>query len=248
LDKTPEALLVAILDPNRAVEDRYLAYTARTGSGREFTGLIAAESANSLTLRSANGVEAVFLRSELESLEGTRRSLMPEGFEHSLEADEWPDLIAFLTASRPEPKSFAGNRPETVRPDPAGVLRLRASAAEIHGDSLVFEPTYGNLGYWQSANDTAVWTLDVPRGGEFEIWLDWARPGGAGDGPALMEVQVGELRLKLSVPPTGSWDVYRQERVGRIRLEGGTVRMSMRAVPPLSGAVLDLREVRLVPR
>lgn len=248
LDKTPEALLVAILDPNRAVEDRYLGYTARTVSGQEFTGLIAAESANSLTLRSANGVEAVFLRSELESLEGTRRSLMPEGFEHSLEADEWPDLIAFLTASRPEPKSFAGNRPVTVRPDSMGVLRLRATMAEIHGDSLVFEPAYGNLGYWQSANDTAVWTLDVQRGEEFEVWLDWARPGGAGEAPARMELQVGEMRLKVSVPPTGSWDEYRQEAVGRIRLEGGTIRLSMRAVPPLSGAVLDLREVRLVPR
>ncbi len=246
VDKSPQALAIAILDPNRAVEERYLAYVARAASGREFTGLIASESPNNLTLRSAGGVEEVFLRGELKSLETTRRSLMPEGFEHSLDVANLADLIAYLSSNAPRPKSFPGNRPEQVRADPSGVLHLRASNAEIRGDSLVYEPAFGNLGYWQSENDVAAWTLQVSRGGEFEVWLDWARPGSGSTAP--LEMSAAGVPVLLEVPPTGSWEEYRQQKVGQVNLAMGLQRISLRAVPPLAGAVLDLREIRLVPR
>src|SRR5262249_6838860 len=41
--KSAEYLLIAILDPNRAVEARYLAYRAELRDGRVLTGLLAAE-------------------------------------------------------------------------------------------------------------------------------------------------------------------------------------------------------------
>jgi hypothetical protein len=40
----------------------------------------------------------VLLRSEIESLESTGRSLMPEGLEKDLSRQDLADLIAFLTA------------------------------------------------------------------------------------------------------------------------------------------------------
>lgn len=245
LDKSPEALLVAILDPNRAIEERYLGYVARTKGGREFTGIITSESPHSLTLRAANGVEEVFLRGELASLNSTRQSLMPEGFEHSLESDGLADLIAFVTAQGLRPKAFSGNQPEPVRPESSGALRLRAGNAEIFGDSLIFEPGYGNLGFWQSDTDFAAWTLEVPQGGEFNVWFDWARPGGIGSG--RMNLEVGGQSQGLTVPATGSWDQYQRRSLGRLKLEAGRQRVVLRATPPVQSAVLDLREVRLVP-
>ena len=245
VDKSPEALLVAILDPNRAVEERYMAHTARTRDGHEFTGIVAGETPNSVTLRTANGIEEVFLRADLASLESTRRSLMPEGFEHALEAPALADLIAFVSANGPKPKPSAGNRPELVRADPRGSLRLRAASAEIFGDSLVFEPGYGNLGFWQSDNDFAAWSVEVPRGGEFAVWLDWARPPGAGNGH--FQLQEGGQSLGLDVPFTGSWDNYRQRDFGRLTLTAGRHRLVLRPVPPIKSAALDLRELRLVP-
>ena len=95
-DKSIETLLVAILDPNRAVEARYVNYTAVTKDDREFSGVLASETANSITLRSANGEETI-LRADLVRLSSSGLSLMPEGFEGIFSPQDLADLIAFLT-------------------------------------------------------------------------------------------------------------------------------------------------------
>ncbi|HRI15075.1 MAG TPA: FG-GAP-like repeat-containing protein [Verrucomicrobiota bacterium] len=245
VDKSADALLVAVLDPNRAVEARYLSYSAETRSGRQFTGIIASESPNSLTLRGINGTEEVFLRNELVRSQSTGQSLMPEGFEHSLDAPALADLFAYVTASGPAPKKFAGNHPQTVSPDATGALRLLATVAEIFGDSLVYESRYHNLGYWQNENDRAAWTLQIPRGGEYDVWLDWARP--AGERTVTLRLDVAGVTREFIIPATGSWDTYQQTRLGQVRIEAGRQRVSVRGVPPLEAAILDLREIRLVP-
>jgi putative membrane-bound dehydrogenase-like protein len=97
-NKSPLYLLTEMLDPNRNVDTRYLSYVAVTRSGRTFTGLLASESATSITLRSQEGKEEVLLRAELEELQSTGKSLMPEGLEKELSKQEVADLIAYLTA------------------------------------------------------------------------------------------------------------------------------------------------------
>jgi putative membrane-bound dehydrogenase-like protein len=94
-DKPVETLLIAILDPNRAVEARYVNYMATTKDGREPSGIIVAETGNSITLRSQNSEETI-LRSDLESLTSSGLSLMPEGFEKSLTQQNLADIMAFL--------------------------------------------------------------------------------------------------------------------------------------------------------
>ena len=98
-DKSVPAMLVSILDPNRAVEARYLSYTARTKNDREISGVIAAETPNSLTLRTAGGTEEVVLRNDLKELTSSSLSLMPEGFEKTLMPQDLADLIAYLASS-----------------------------------------------------------------------------------------------------------------------------------------------------
>lgn len=245
VDKSVDALLTAILDPNQAIEERYLAYLAVTRAGREISGIVASETPNSLTLRSPNGTEDVLLRSELTSLVGTRRSLMPEGFEHALDVGGMADLIAYLTATGPRPKEFSGNRPELLHADPRGDWRLLAGTAEIYGDSLVYEAGHHNLGFWQSANDRAVWTLEVARAGVFEVSMEWACP--EADGHNRLGLETAEARLEIPIGRTGTWDDYRDQAVGRITLPAGRQRLVVRGVPPLRGAILDLRQLRLVP-
>ena len=48
-EKTPETLLVSILDPNRAFESRYASFTVATKDGRLITGLVASETADGVT-------------------------------------------------------------------------------------------------------------------------------------------------------------------------------------------------------
>jgi len=94
--KTPERLLVDILDPSREVDPRFQEYYVLTKSGRAITGIIAAESAGGLTLRRAEKTEETLLRSDIDSIQATTRSLMPDGLERMIGRQELADLIAYL--------------------------------------------------------------------------------------------------------------------------------------------------------
>ena len=55
-------MLTAILDPNRAVETKFLTFTAITKSGVTHSGIMASETSSSLTLRAAEAKETTLLR------------------------------------------------------------------------------------------------------------------------------------------------------------------------------------------
>jgi putative membrane-bound dehydrogenase-like protein len=95
-----DAVLLGILDPNREVLPAYVAHTVVTADGRVRSGIVVAESATSLTLRTAEGVDELLARDEIESLVNTGQSLMPEGFERSIDPRGMADLLAFLMSAR----------------------------------------------------------------------------------------------------------------------------------------------------
>src|SRR5260221_14227398 len=103
--------------------------------------------------------------------------MMPEGLERDLSPADLADLVAYLDASN-RPKALPGNHPETVAQAADGSIRLKAEAASIFGDTLTFEPEFGNLGYWQSPSDRAVWTFRVARPSTFTLAMDYACPDG----------------------------------------------------------------------
>jgi putative heme-binding domain-containing protein len=67
-----------------------------TLQGQIFTGIIATETSNSITLRRAEGKQDVILRSNIDELISTETSLMPEGFEKELTPQNIADVIAFV--------------------------------------------------------------------------------------------------------------------------------------------------------
>ena len=91
-----EAILLNVLDPNREVNPQYLNYVLATTDGRTLTGVIAAESAASVTLKRADGQGSEVLRAEIEELRSTGLSLMPEGMEKQLDHQAMADVIAYL--------------------------------------------------------------------------------------------------------------------------------------------------------
>ncbi len=96
-----EYLLNAILDPNQAVETRYLAYTASLNDGSEFSGILTAETGNSVTLSAGGDARQTILRADLKSLRGSTLSIMPDGLENTLTPQGMADLIGYLrTAAR----------------------------------------------------------------------------------------------------------------------------------------------------
>lgn len=245
--RSPEYLLVNILDPNLAVEARYVNYIVETKGGVTYTGVLTGETGTSVTVVGTDGVPKTVLRTDLESLTSTGKSAMPEGLEKDLKPQDFADLLAHLRAGTKiaKRKEFAGNRPELVKPSNDGALRLTAKNAEIFGTTLVFEDKYSNLGYWSSGDDFAAWTVQVPAAGKYEVWLDFACPAENSGNTFALEWDGG--RFSGAVPSTGNWDTYKQEKLGEIALAAGEQRFTMRADGPIrGGALIDLRGVRLV--
>jgi putative heme-binding domain-containing protein len=67
-DRTTASLLEAVFDPNRTVDERDQSYVAVTDEGRTYVGILAGETANSITLVGQEGKQHTLLRSELEQL------------------------------------------------------------------------------------------------------------------------------------------------------------------------------------
>ncbi len=115
-DRDPDKMLVSILDPDRAVEPRYVEYSVVTMRGRVLAGIVATETGNSLTLIDAQGAEHKLVRSDVAELVSTGKSLMPVGVEQLLANDnELLDLIAYVRSVEKDP---ANERPVPISPLP----------------------------------------------------------------------------------------------------------------------------------
>ena len=97
--RSPESLLVHILDPNREVAPEHIGYSAVTRDGRVVSGRIAEETSTSLRFLRAEGASDTLLRDEILRVESTGRSLMPADLEKTVDAQGLADLIAFIRSS-----------------------------------------------------------------------------------------------------------------------------------------------------
>lgn len=65
-------------------------------SGRSAAGLLSAETASSITLLAAEGKTESLLRTDIEELRSTGRSMMPDGLEKDLSPQGLADLIEYV--------------------------------------------------------------------------------------------------------------------------------------------------------
>jgi putative membrane-bound dehydrogenase-like protein len=112
-DRSPGYLLGAVLDPNRAVESKYVSYSVELADGRVLLGMLVVESSSSMTLARPDGTLVEILRGDIERMVSSGRSFMPEGLEKDLSAQQLADLFAFLAQS-PDPSATPS--PKSVGP------------------------------------------------------------------------------------------------------------------------------------
>jgi putative membrane-bound dehydrogenase-like protein len=244
-DYSPQALLTAMLDPNRGVEARYLDYVAVTTGGLTYTGMLANETGNSVTLRGQEGKQQTILRTELEALRSTGKSLMPEGLEKDLGPQDLANVIAFLRGSGAPRKKFEANDPRLVKPTTDGTLQLYATNCEIYGPTVVMEHLYKNLGHWQSENDRAVWNVELPKAGRYAMRLNYACLEKSTGNTWLLEA--GDQTLQGTVAGTGSLDRYQEIGCGEIDLPAGAQQIIFRSAGPPKGNLLSLGGILLKP-
>jgi putative membrane-bound dehydrogenase-like protein len=95
----PEATLFNIVAPNSEIDPRYATYVLTTDEGRVFSGIVTSETEASITLKRGSEISATILRSQIEQMENTGKSLMPEGLAAEVGSQELADLLAFLCRS-----------------------------------------------------------------------------------------------------------------------------------------------------
>ncbi len=94
--KTLDALLTDILAPNQAIDNNYVNYLVSTKNGQVLTGILATETASSITLKRAEGLSDTVLRQDIDEITSTGISLMPEGLEKNINHQEMAHLLQFL--------------------------------------------------------------------------------------------------------------------------------------------------------
>ena len=244
-DKTSPSLVTAILDPNRAIEDKYLQYVALTEDGLQIAGVIVEESSASVTLAATDGKRHQIRRANLLELESTQQSLMPEGLERELKPQDLADVLTFLREKVQPAKSFPGNEPKVLQADEMGAVMLPAQHARIYGPSIVFEEKYQNLGWWSNPKDHAIWNFVVEQPGTYRVILDYAKNPGGESG--IVELIIGNEKLSAPVKATESWDDYVDLDMGRVTIQAGRWELVARPQGLITTALIDLRTLRLIP-
>lgn len=94
--RSDEMLVSDVLEPSNQITAGYNQYSVITEDGRIFTGVLAAETATSVTLRKENAVDEVILRKDIEQMAASTSSMMPENLEKEVTPQDLADLVAYL--------------------------------------------------------------------------------------------------------------------------------------------------------
>jgi putative membrane-bound dehydrogenase-like protein len=89
-------LLIHVVDPKRVIRHEYLNYVVQLEDGRVLQGLIAEQTAQSITILDAENKRHELPRDRIEQLQPSDVSLMPEGILQKLSPQQLRDLFAYL--------------------------------------------------------------------------------------------------------------------------------------------------------
>ncbi len=95
-DWDADRILLNLFDPHREVTGQYLSYSVLLKDGRTLTGMIAEETATSLTIKQKDLTPQIILHSEIEQVSTSGLSLMPSGMEEVLSLQDTADILELL--------------------------------------------------------------------------------------------------------------------------------------------------------
>ncbi|MCP4174660.1 MAG: sulfatase-like hydrolase/transferase, partial [Fuerstiella sp.] len=129
-----------------------------------------------------------------------------------------------------------------------GVISLPAKFATVHGEKLRFEPQphKNTVGYWAVEKDFAEWHCNIARAGRYDVEI--LQGCGTGHGGSDVELRVADQRMSFAVQETGHFQNFRWRHLGQVELKAADdVLLQLIPQRKVAGAVMDCREIRLVP-
>jgi arylsulfatase A-like enzyme len=132
-------------------------------------------------------------------------------------------------------------------PNENGVHVLHARTAQVHGTQLRYEPLphKATLGFWTEPTDYATWELTVKQPGKYRVEI--LQGCGAGNGGSEVELSIGEEKVAFTVKETGGWQKFEARPIGSVSLKPGRQTLTVRPIKKAKVAVMDLRQIRLIP-
>jgi len=89
-------ILESLLVPSATIAQGYETLNITTKDGESYTGVRVGASENPIRLRPASGTDVILHQEQIERIDRSKVSLMPEGLINSLSPEEVRDLLAFL--------------------------------------------------------------------------------------------------------------------------------------------------------
>jgi len=194
----------------------------------------------------------------VEDFESGRRELFDLGKdfrETNNLAEKNPEKVKELAEKLDAWRKSVGAQMPTSNPDYSpnaedknGVITLPARTGDVHGVMLRFEPLphKNTLGFWVRAEDWASWEFDLKNAGEFKV--EGLIGCGNGSGGATVEFRTAGQVLTYKVKETGGFQNFVKTDLGRVSLsKPGRYQLEVRATSKPGVAVMDVREIKLIP-
>jgi putative heme-binding domain-containing protein len=108
VDQPKEQILLSILDPNREVNPKYARVQIVTLSGQVLSGVVSAENDATVTLLDSQGKSYAIARGDIEELQTSTHSLMPEELYKEISPEQMRDLIDYVIQRRGAVAASAG--------------------------------------------------------------------------------------------------------------------------------------------
>ena len=92
-----EAMFVSILDPSAGISHNYETYSAILDSGNIISGLKVSETDDNITIRSAESIDKVIAKNEIDELIKSSISLMPADLQKTMSEKDLVDVVEFIS-------------------------------------------------------------------------------------------------------------------------------------------------------
>ena len=96
-----EAMLLGVINPSAEIREGYSSYIVATRDGRTLGGLLVDQDPQLVVLRGPEGRDVPVRREEIEEMQASRVSLMPEGLLAGMGDRDVRDLFAYLQGNQP---------------------------------------------------------------------------------------------------------------------------------------------------
>lgn len=177
---TVEKILETIIEPSKEIKEGYQSYKATTNAGTVITGLKISETSMEVVIREATGRDVRIAKSDLDSLDASKVSLMPENAISQLSYEQLLDLVAFLKSKR-EQESLRGAVREYSAsfgpvPNPADpfasstwVVKSVEPGGAWNWKSFGLGEAYAVVYVWSASKQNA--TLSITTDDAVKIWI-----------------------------------------------------------------------------